>query len=280
MSPRQAACALGMLCFAAALPAAPLCTLLADPASGRVLQRSGDHCPQRYTPASTFKIALSLIGYDTGLLVDEHRPAVAYQQGTKATDPSWRTTVDPTTWIQKSVVWYSQQLTTRLGRERLQHYVTAFGYGNQDLAGNPGMNDGLTEAWLSSSLQISPLEQAAFLGKLVSRQLPVSAHAYEMSEHILYVGELAGGWQVQGKTGTGYQMKADATPDLDRQIGWFVGWASRGPQSVVFVHAISDEQRAATRAGLRARDDFMRQLPDLLAALPVPAAPRPPAPGS
>jgi beta-lactamase class D len=248
-----------------------LCTLLADPASGRLLQRSGAHCAQRYTPASTFKIPLSLMGYDAGFLIDEHGPAIPYREGTAVADPSWKSTVDPSSWISKSVVWYSQQLTLWLGRERLQRYVTRFNYGNQDLTGNPGMNDGLTQAWLSSSLQVSPLEQAAFLDRLVMQQLPVSAHAYQMTRRILYVGELPNGWSVRGKTGTGYQMRADGTPDLNRQLGWFVGWASRGRRTVVFVRAVSDEEPHATRTGARARETFLQQLPALLEALPAAA---------
>ncbi len=263
-------CALWLVAVSATVQAAPLCTLLADAATTRVLKRAGEQCGQRFTPASTFKIPLSLMGYDSGFLVDEHRPALPYREGAPALDPSWKTTVDPTSWIHDSVVWYSQQITVWLGAERMQRYVSQFAYGNQDLAGNPGMNDGLTQAWLSSSLRISPLEQLAFLEKVTAGKLPVSARAYEMTSRLLYVGELPDGWTVRGKPGTGYQMLADGTPDLTRQVGWFVGWAAKGTRTVVFVYAVGDEQAGPTRAGLRARESFMQQLPALLDALPVP----------
>lgn len=267
--------ALGLVAVSAATQAAPLCTLLADAATTRVLKRAGEHCEQRFTPASTFKIPLSLMGYDSGFLTDEHLPAIPYREGAPALDPSWKTTVDPSSWIKNSVVWYSQQITLWLGKERLQRYVTRFGYGNQDLAGNPGLNDGLTQAWLSSSLRISPLEQLAFLQKVTARQLPVSARAYEMTRRLLYVSDLPSGWSVYGKTGTGYQMRDDGTPDLTRQVGWFVGWVAKGKRTVVFVYAVGDEQTQPTRAGLRARETFLEQLPALLDALPAatPAAP-------
>jgi beta-lactamase class D len=261
-------CAAGILIvlgagFASNVGAAPLCTVLAEADSGKILKQQGT-CEARLTPVSTFKIALSLIGYDAGFLTDEHHPALPYHEGYVASDPSWKTTVDPTTWITKSVVWYSQQLTTWLGEERLQRYVTRFKYGNQDLSGNPGMNDGLTQAWLDSSLRISPLEQVSFLEKVVNRQLGVSAHAYEMTAHLTAVGTLPNGWEVHGKTGTGFQMKADDGPDLTRQVGWYVGWASRGPRTVVFVYVIADEQPVSARAGPRAREAFTQRLPALL----------------
>ena len=267
--------ALWLVAVSSATQAGPMCTLLADAATNKVLKRTGEHCDQRFTPASTFKIALSLMGFDSGFLTDEHLPAIPYREGSPALDPSWKTTVDPTSWIKNSVVWYSQQLTSWLGMERLQRYVTKFSYGNQDLSGNPGMNDGLTQAWLSSSLRISPLEQAAFLERLLARQLPVSARAYEMTGRLLYVGELPHGWSVRGKAGTGFQMKDDGTPDLARQIGWFVGWAAKGKRNIVFVYAVGDEQAQSSRAGLRARETFMAQLPGLLDALPPAADPRP-----
>lgn len=278
---RTGVVALWLLVVSAVTQAAPLCTLLADTATNKVVKRAGKHCDQRFTPASTFKIPLSLMGFDSGFLTDEHLPAIPYREGSAALDPSWKTTVDPTSWIKNSVVWYSQQITSWLGKERLQRYINRFGYGNQDLAGNPGMNDGLTQAWLSSSLRISPSEQAAFLERLLARQLPVSARAYEMTRRLLYVGELPNGWSVRGKTGTGFQMKDDGTPDLTRQIGWFVGWASKGKRNIVFVYAVGDEQVQPSRAGLRARETFMAQLPGMLDALPAAAeSPPPPQPAS
>jgi beta-lactamase class D len=257
------------VCWACGASAVPLCTVVAEGSGGRILQQQGD-CAIRLTPASTFKVPLSLMGFDAGYLTDEHHPALPFRQGYVASDPSWKTTVDPSLWITNSVVWYSQQLTLWLGPERLQHYLKRFNYGNQDLSGNPGMNDGLTQAWLDSSLQISPLEQVAFLHRLVSRQLGVSARAYDMTARLMAVGTLPGGWAVHGKSGTGYRMNGGrGGPDLQRQIGWFVGWASRDERTIVFACVISDEHPESTRAGGRAKAQLMAQLPQLLASAPA-----------
>jgi beta-lactamase class D len=251
-------------CCAPVAGAAPSCTVLADGATGAILKQEGS-CEQRLTPASTFKVALSLMGYDSGFLTDEHHPALPFREGYLATDPAWKATVDPTSWIQNSVVWYSQQLTVWLGRERLHNYLVRFKYGNQDISGNPGMNDGLTQAWLSSSLRISPLEQVSFLQRLVTRQLSVSARAYDMTARLMAQGTLPNGWEVHGKTGTGYQMRPDG-PDIKRQVGWFVGWATRGARTLVFVYVIADEHPDESNAGGRARTAFMAELPRRLDA--------------
>jgi hypothetical protein len=54
------------------------CTLIVDAASGETLYRQGV-CDQRVSPASTFKIPLALIGYDAGILGDEHTPNWEYK---------------------------------------------------------------------------------------------------------------------------------------------------------------------------------------------------------
>lgn len=45
-----------------------------------VLKSEGD-CKKRYAPCSTFKIALSLIGYDSGILTDMMHPSLPFKEG-------------------------------------------------------------------------------------------------------------------------------------------------------------------------------------------------------
>lgn len=257
--------ALSVLAAISAPPAGArvVCTLIADAAQGTLLKQSGA-CDHRVTPASTFKIAISLMGYDSGFLIDEHAPALPYREGYPDWNPAWRTVTDPTSWIKNSVVWYSQQVTQSLGQDLFQRYVTAFGYGNADVSGDPGMHNGLTAAWLSSSLRISPVEQIAFLEKVLNRRLPVLSHAYDMTSRITAVGEIAGGWEVHGKTGTGFPLKPDGEHDMEHAWGWFVGWAGRGDRTLVFARLIQDEKKESVNAGLRARDAFMQELPGFL----------------
>jgi beta-lactamase class D len=238
-------------------------TLLSDSDSGRILYAQGA-CSERATPASTFKIAISVMGYDSGILIDAHQPAWPYREEYKAWREEWKTTVDPTTWLRDSVVWYSRGVTHVLGEARFQHYADAFNYGNHDVAGNPGRHDGLTNAWLSSSLQISPLEQAAFLRKLLHRQLPASAQAQDMTTRIMPAFPLADGWVVHGKTGTGSQQGPDGVAEQDRQLGWFVGWATKGDRHLIFARLIKDDAKIESPAGYRARDSFLADFPKLL----------------
>jgi beta-lactamase class D len=265
---RLSVCLAAMLALTGALQcpatqAGATCTVLSDATTGKLLHQEGN-CAERVTPASTFKIALALMGYDAGFLTDEHLPALPFHEGYVDYVPSWKATTDPTSWIKNSVVWYSQQLTEWLGEERFRHYVEAFHYGNADVTGDPARHDGLTHAWLSSSLRISPLEQLDFLHVIVTRQLPVSARAYELTNRITAVGELPGGWQVHGKSGNGARVNADGTVDHSRQIGWFVGWASKGQRVLAFARCIQDDGPQPESVAKRAREGMLRDLPALL----------------
>ena len=121
------------LLFSAAAPAHTVCTLVTDLMAGRVIEQQGD-CGTRVTPASTFKIALSLIAYDAGLLKSARVPVLRWKTG----DPdwggaAWHQPTDPERWMGYSVVWYSQRLTRALGMARLQRGVDALDYGKRDL---------------------------------------------------------------------------------------------------------------------------------------------------
>jgi len=240
------------------------CTLIADAETGRLLQRMGQ-CQMRVSPASTFKIALSVMGYDSGILKDAHNPALPYREEYEATREAARRTTDPTTWMRDSIVWYSQELTRALGQERFARYVELFAYGNRNVTGDPGRKNGLTHSWLSSSLKISPLSQIVFLRKLLRHELPVSAHAVDSTIAVMPTFELGSGWVVQGKTGTGPHLTVSGKRDRNREFGWFVGWASRGDKRFLFVRLITNRPRGEAPASFEARDTLLKELPDLLA---------------
>jgi beta-lactamase class D len=240
-----------------------ICTALADAATGKMLVQTGD-CETRVTPASTFKIPLALMGYDSGFLTDEHTPLLPFREGYPDWVPAWRTDIDPDSWMKKSVVWYSQRITETLGEERFRAYVQSLSYGNEDVSGDQGKENGLERSWIGSSLKIAPLEQVAFLRKLVRRELPVSPAAFDMTARLTLQPPLPGGWELHGKTGSAFPRKADGSLDRARAYGWFVGWASRGDKTIVFARLIQTEKRQAIGSGLIARDAFLKELPTLL----------------
>lgn len=238
------------------------CTVILDEVSGDVLHRDGS-CDDRFTPASTFKLPLALMGYDTGILIDAHTPSWDYKPEFKRGEREQKTT-DPMIWEKDSIVWYSQEITRRLGNDRFSDYVLKFDYGNKDISGDPGKNNGLTDSWLTSSLAISADEQAAFLRRALSGQLPLSEGSLDMMLAIVPHFETADGWDVQGKTGSGWLKDKAGKPDRNRPLGWFVGWAVKDERRVVFARLNIDVRKSDKFAGLETRDGFLADLPSLL----------------
>lgn len=231
--------------------------------NNKVVQKEGD-CKKRYAPCSTFKIALSLMGYNSGLLVDENHPEWQFKQGYIDWLDRWKHTHTPALWIKNSCVWFSQVLTKKLGSSKFKTYVKKFDYGNQDVSGDRGKNNGLTNSWLSSSLEISPEEQVVFLQNLLDNKLPVSLKSHEMTKKILFVENLPGGWKLYGKTGSGALLSIDRMQKLDMQHGWFLGWLQKDKQIIVFANHIVDDKKQDTYAGPRAKEDAKRKLMEII----------------
>jgi beta-lactamase class D/beta-lactamase class D OXA-42 len=247
-------CALATIATLPAANAHVVCTAVADAGTGKVLMAQGA-CKRRVTPASTFKIAISLMGYDSGFLVDEHHPALPYREGYIDWGGDARHDADPARWMKDSVVWFSQQVTRSLGKARFAGYSKKFGFGNADVSGD-ATHDGLTLSWINSSLQVSPLEQLSFLNKVATRQLGVSQHAYDKTFAITSIAGPHDGWDIHGKTGSSGSSGGG--------WGWFVGWASKGDRTFSFARLIQDDEPGA---GPRAREAFVKELPALMDGL-------------
>lgn len=256
-SPNNALLALLLAFLPLPAGAATLCTIVADAANGRILVEEGD-CGTRATPASTFKLPLALMGFDSGFLADAHAPRLPFKEGYPDWGgDAWRQPTDPEHWMKHSVVWYSQRIAEHLGKERFGRYVAAIGYGNADVSGDPGKDNALERSWISSSLTISPREQVGFLSRLLNRELPVSKAAVERTIAIVENRDLPGGWRVSGKTGGAYPRNADGSFARNRGWGWYVGWARRGDTALVFARLAQDERRHRGSPGHRARDAFL-----------------------
>lgn len=255
--------ALALLLAAAPAQAATICTLVAEATSGRVVHEEGD-CDGRVTPASTFKIALAVMGYDAGFLNDGASPVLPFRQGYPDWIEAWRQPTGPAAWMKHSVVWYSQRIAEDLGTQRFGDYLSRLDYGNADGSGDPGKDNGLERSWISSSLTISPREQVRFLSRLLHGDLPVSADAMGKTLEIVEEFPAAEGWIVHGKTGFAYPRKPDGSLDRARGWGWFVGWAEHEGRRVVFARLHQDEKRHSTSGGVRTRDSLLADLPAIV----------------
>lgn len=238
------------------------CTLIVSHETSSVIYEQGD-CHARHAPQSTFKIPLAVMGFDSGILKNAHDPVWPYNKSDEANRAEERKSTDPARWQKDSVVWYSQRLTRTIGEDKFRDYVSGFDYGNKDISGDHGKRNGLTNAWLSSSLAISPHEQVEFIQKLLTHNLAASGAAQDLAVSIVPAFK-SGEWVVRGKTGTGFHRRSDGTLDRGLQKGWFIGWAEHEGRKVVFATFIADRQPMNSYAGRRARDAFLENFPHII----------------
>ncbi|HEV3270403.1 MAG TPA: penicillin-binding transpeptidase domain-containing protein [Candidatus Rhabdochlamydia sp.] len=208
--------------------------LLINGISDEKIVELGSHINERITPCSTFKMALSLMGYDAEVLKDEKTPTWLFQEGYDCFLESWKNPQTPQSWMKTSCIWFSRVLATQLGLENMQKYLASLEYGNQDISG------GLTKAWLVSSLKISAEEQVALMQKALLGKLPISDNAIQMTKKLLFIDQLPEGWNLFGKTGwTGSMIGEDGKIS---EIGWFVGWIEKDDKFFPFSYHICEDK--------------------------------------
>jgi len=217
------------------------CFILYDLNEHKIISEYNPHnrCNERIAVNSTFKIALSLMAFNQGII---NQNTVFKWNGQKGVIPQHEKDQTPHSWLKYSVVWVSQQLTPQLGYARIKHYLASFNYGNQDFSGDPGKQNGLTHAWLASSLKISAVEQLHFLSAMLSNQLPVTKEAITSTRENLYLGKLNDGANYYGKTGSGRHGRNEReTNPSKRRDGWFVGFIEKDNHQYIFVSNLTDK---------------------------------------
>lgn len=165
----------------------------------------------RFSPASTFKIANSLIGLSTGTVssVDE---VFYHYDGKPKFLKSWERDMGLREAMKVSNVEAYQVLARRIGVKRMKDNLTALNFGNA------AIGKSVETFWLDGSLKISAVEQTAFLARLAQGKLPYPANVQAAVRDITKLEE-GNDWVLHGKTGWASKEQPD--------IGWFVGWVEQ-----------------------------------------------------
>lgn len=79
--------------------------LLMNNSTNEILLEFGPRINERITPCSSFKIALSLMGYDAKILKDRKDPTWVFQEGYVTYLDSWKISQ---LCMKNSCIWYSQ----------------------------------------------------------------------------------------------------------------------------------------------------------------------------
>ena len=214
----------------------------------RYVRYNPARCAERFLPASTFKIMNSLIGLESGVIPNED--FVIPWDGTQYDISTWNQDHTLKTALQNSVVWYYQELARRVGTEKMQQYLTASNYGNQDISG------AIDSFWLEGGLRISADEQVELLKQLYQGSLPFSQRSMRVVKELLIL-EKTEGYRLSGKTGTVVRVTD--------HVGWFVGYVEV-KRNIYFFATNIESQNLGVKGGARAKEitqNILRSL-DLL----------------
>jgi beta-lactamase class D len=235
-----------VLAFSLAALSAPTigageCVVFA-PLNGTETVAGGDECGRRTLPASTFKIPHALIGLQTKVITDK---TVYKWDGTKRDFPAWDRDQTLDSAITLSAVWFFQRMAAAIGRERELEHLRAFNYGSA------AFEHDVTNFWLNGDLQVSPLDQVAFLRRMFSYDLPVERRHIDTVKAALTMprGKLS---NAAGVRDFGLQWPADTIVRVKtgngtvngERVSWLVGALETGGRQYVF----ASRARSATRA--------------------------------
>jgi beta-lactamase class D len=206
--------------------------VLYDVAADHLIGHDRVRAETRFIPASTFKIANSLIGLSVGAInsVDEVLPYGGKPQPFKA----WEQDMGLREAIKASNVPVYQELARRIGLERMRDNVARMGFGNGE------MDTVVDNFWLEGPLKISAVEQTQFLARLARDELPFPRDDQAKVREIVQL-EQGNGWTLYGKTGSVNVPNSG--------IGWWVGWVIK--DSHVYSFALNIDITQASDAAKR-----------------------------
>lgn len=211
-------------------------------ASDEYTRYNGKRCVERFSPASTFKILNSIIGLETGVLTDEN--FVIKWDGVERGMKNWNRDHSLASAMQYSAVPYYQELTRRIGKERMQAELKKTKYG---IFEKP--IDKVDAFWLDGSLKISAAEQVEFLKEFYNYMLPFSKRSIDIVKKIIPEENYQGA-KLKFKTGTN---------DLGNNIyiGWLVGYVEQEKNVFYFAFNIEAGSYAEVR---KLRDEASRNI--------------------
>lgn len=184
-----------------------------------------------YLPASTFKIINSLIGLETGTVldsstvinwdsIDHGRPECNRNMSMQ---DAFRISCPP---------WY-QEMARRIGKPAMQKWLDTLGYGSRYNKFTIG--DNLDTFWLDNSAKISADEALGIVKKLYFDQLPFQKRSQRIVRDMM-LWEKNANYSLYYKTGWGFTEKNHA-------LGWITGWIEENNHPYFFVLQLESPDR-------------------------------------
>jgi len=217
------------------------CFLLFDLQTKKYVGYNLGRAKKPFLPASTFKILNSMIALETGAVKDENE--IIKWDGVKRQFDVWNKDYSMKAAFADSTVWFYQELARRVGRDKMQKFVSRAKYGNQNIGG------GIDQFWLNGDLRISAKEQIDFLVRFHKYELPFSRKTINTVKEIS-IFEKTDKYILRAKTGWAFEDK----------LGWWVGYVERGRQVYFFAMNIDIAKDADAAKRIPLTKSILREL--------------------
>jgi len=158
-------------------------------------------------PASTFKIANTIIGLETGVIKNDS--TIFKWDGQEKWLDLWEQDLILRDAFQYSCVPCYQQVATKIGPQRMNEYVKKIEYGDLKIDSN-----NISNFWLEGESRINQMQQIDFLKRFYSGQLPISVKTQKIVKQIMVIDTEK--YTLSGKTGLSISN--------EQYNGWFVGY--------------------------------------------------------
>ncbi|MEZ5426617.1 MAG: class D beta-lactamase [Pyrinomonadaceae bacterium] len=214
--------------------------VLYDQNDKKFIRYNPERARKGFVPASTFKIANSLIGLETGIITGEDY--VFKWNGEKRLLDIWNRDLSLNRAFNSSCLPCYQGLAREIGHERMKKWVKKLKYGNADISG------GIDQFWLTGGLRISADEEVEFLRRLYNSKLPLKQTTMDTVKKIM-LREDNGKYKLSYKTG--WQTDDLKNSIGSKSLGWIVGYLETGGNVHYFATNIETDDTRADFAASR-----------------------------
>ena len=192
--------------------------LIYDPALDTYYGNNQNYSEAGYLPASTYKIANTLVGLSTGVVENEN--SMFYWDGEEKALDVWEEDMNLARAFQVSCVPCYQHLAREVGVEQMRHWVDQMEYKEMVFD-----EENIDTFWLMGKSRISPFQQIDFLQRIFKGELKIAANHVEILKKIM---------RVEGKTEYPLYAKSGWSIDGGVNMGWYVGRVEKDGRELYF----------------------------------------------
>ena len=171
-----------------------------------------------YLPASTFKIVNSLIGLQTGKIVNDSM--VIKWDGVNHERVDCNKDMSMYEAFRLSCMPWYQELARRIGKDTMQYWLDTLSYGNKKISR-------IDTFWVDNSLKIKPDEELGLVKRLYFNQLPFHQRNQEIVKQAMLF-ENNTDYRLSYKTGWGHN-------ETGHDLAWITGWIEENKHPYFFV---------------------------------------------